>query len=105
MLPEWPHAVADVEAAWVHWPLLQQPEQVEGPHAVPPPQTPALQVPRGSHVVQVPPLTPQASVVWLLGARQPPFEQQPAHEKKSHAGSAVHVPIAQELFTGQTLHA
>lgn len=105
MLPEWPHAVAEVDAASVHWPLLQQPEQVVGPQAVPPEQTPALQVPRGSHVVQVAPLTPQASVVWLLGPRQPPFEQHPAHEKKSHAGSAVQLPIVQELFIGHTLHA
>lgn len=97
--------MAEVDAACVHWPLLQQPEQVVGPHAVPPEQTPAVHVPRGSHVVHVAPLTPQASVVWLVGARQPPFEQQPAHEKKSHAGSAVQVPIVHELFIGQTLHA
>jgi hypothetical protein len=62
-LPEWPHAVAEVDAACVHWPLLQHPEQVVGPQADPPEQTPDEHVAEGGHAVHVAPFEPHESGV------------------------------------------
>ena len=105
LLPEWPHAVADVEVDAVQVPLLQQPLHVVGPHAEPPEQTPVVQVAPGAQAVHVEPLLPHESGVWLPVIWQAPFEQHPGHERKSHAAVIVQLPAVQELFVGQTVHA
>ncbi|MCA2980929.1 MAG: hypothetical protein INH37_21880 [Myxococcaceae bacterium] len=85
--------------------MLQHPEQVVGPHAVPPVQTPAVHEAPDWQAVHVEPLTPHEEALCALGDWQTPLLQQPGHERKPQTAVGAQDPIEQEFPGWQAAHA